>query len=321
MTGSFKLPDKRQEVPTIREYVDPFMDGYAAAHKPSSRRDKRQRLDAYILPVVGDLRLDELRQEHVDKIIATLLATDSRKTGEKLGRKGINTTMSVLSSLIGYAVKNKLIADPELSYVIKVQDAELEAVDLGDVDKLLAKATDVRYRVAILLATDAGLRIGEIRALPWLEVNELAREITIAWSYDRAGALSETKGWERRSVPVSERLWRALKELERKGPLVFARLNGKPIGYDAVRDVVHEIYSQAEVMPPKQPWHALRHTFITELANRGTPVHVIRLLAGHKSLDTTLRYMHVNREAKRAAIGSLAPAGSSWAAERNPVSK
>lgn len=307
MSGLVVRPEAAREVPTILQYSENFMDGYAASHKPSSRRDKRQRLDLDVLPVVGHLRLDELRQEHVDTIVANMLERERE-------RKGINTTTSVLSSLIGYAVTNKVIADPELKFTIKTQDKALEAVAPTNVDKLAA-AADARYRAAILLCADAGLRIGEVRALPWLDVNELGREVVVAWSYDRTNALSETKGWERRTVPISDRLWSALQALDRAGPLVFARLDGAPIGYDAVRDVVHEIYVLADVKPPKMPWHALRHTFGTDLANRGVAIQTIRELMGHKSIETTLRYLHSSRDQKRAAIASLDPAGSHRAAD------
>ncbi|MCW5807216.1 MAG: tyrosine-type recombinase/integrase [Deltaproteobacteria bacterium] len=53
------------------------------------------------------------------------------------------------------------------------------------------------------------------------------------------------------------------------------------------------------------PWHSLRHAFCSELARAGVPVHVIQKLAGHKSIETTLRYMHVDRDDKRAAIDVL----------------
>lgn len=310
MTGQAARPTGA--APTIREYVEPFMSGYAAAHKPSSRRDKLQRLNAYILPAVGDVRLDELRQQHVDRIVAALLERG-------LARKTINNVTAVLSSLVGYAVTNKLIADPGLTYAIKSQRPEAEAVAPEDVDRLLEATEDRRYRIAIMLAADAGLRIGEIRALPRLEVNELAREIGVAWSYDRAGHLTETKGWERRAVPVSDRLWEEMQADDSPGALVFARLDGEPIGYDAVRDVVHEIYDRAGVRAPGQPWHALRHTFGTQLAARGTPINTIRELMGHKDISTTLRYMHTDRAAKRAAIDSLAPAGSHRAAGSKPT--
>lgn len=307
MTGTFVGPVVM--VPTIAEYVDTFINVYSASHKPSTRKDKRQRLDAYILPIVGPVRLDQLRQSHVDAIVADMLA-------QELSRKTVNNTLGVLSPLVKYAVKNKLIPDPELTFNISSQDVPLISVPAADVDGLAA-AADARYRVAILLAADAGLRIGEVRALPRLEVNELAREITIAWSYDADGNLTETKGWERRTVPLSERLREAMRAAATTSPLVFSRLDGDPISYAAVRERVHEIYIAAKVTPTRQPWHALRHTFGTELANKGAPVHLIRELMGHKSIETTLRYMHTNRDQKRAAIRSLdtSPRGSGVAVD------
>lgn len=315
MTGIEVRPIAAPIVQTVREYVETFMTGYAAAHKSGTRTEKDHRLEKWILPFVGDLRLDQVRQEHVDRIIAAMLAAG-------LSRKSVNNTTSILSSLIGYAVTNKVIADPELTYQIKAQGAELVAVSLGDVDKLIGATDDPRYAAAILLAADAGLRIGEIRALEWADVNELAREIAIVWSYDREGARSETKSWERRTVPASERLWSALRALPRSGPLVFARLDGEPIGYDTVAKEMRLVYTRAGVTRgTKQLWHALRHTFGTELANSGTEIQTIQKMMGHKSIDTTLRYMHTGREQMRAAINRLAPVGSQRAAASKSTRK
>src|SRR4051794_18138784 len=157
------------------------------------------------------LAQDALRQEDIDQLVAQQLRRG-------LDRKTVNNITAVLSSLVKYAVKNKVIGPVDLSFTIKVQDSEIVAVAASDVDKLAA-AADERYCAAILLAADAGLRIGEIRALRWSEVNELMREISISQSYDRTGELTETKGWERRVVPISDRLWSALKRLHRVGPL------------------------------------------------------------------------------------------------------
>jgi len=297
MTGQVVRPEAR-DVPTFTAYDKPFMELYAAAHKPSSRRDKRQRLDLDVLPVVGKLKLDGLRQSHIDEIVRRMLARDC-------GRKGINTTLAVLSAMVRYAVTNKLIADPELSFAIAAQPNPIAPVAPDDVAKLLEVCADARYRIAILLCADAGLRIGEVRALPWLEVNELGRELTIAWSYDRVNALSETKGWERRTVPISERLRAELKTIERRGNLVFSRLDGDPLGYDAVRDRLHEIYEAAGVKAPTMPWHSLRHTFGTELARRTSDIETVRELMGHKSIATTQRYFHTTRDRKRTAIDLL----------------
>jgi integrase len=147
----------------------------------------------------------------------------------------------------------------------------VEAVAAGDVCKLVESTEDRRYQAATLLAADAGLRIGEIQALRWLDINELMRELSIEWSYDRTGELTETKGWKRRVVSISDRLWSALQALKRVGPLVFCRRDSKPLGYDVTRDGIRDIYLHAGVKVPRKPWHSLRHTFGTELANATFP--------------------------------------------------
>ena len=83
------------------------------------------------------------------------------------------------------------------------------------------------------------------------------------------------------------------------------RAEDAPLRYDGARDAILLIYNRAEVKPPPRPWHSLRHMFCTELAKAGVPVNVIKERAGHKSIETTLRYMHTDREAKRGAIDAL----------------
>ena len=296
-----------KEVPTIRDYVTPFLDLYSAGHKPSSKQDKKQRLEHDILPAVGDIRLCDLTQEHVDQIKKTMLARGA-------SGKQVNNSLAVLSSLVKYAVKNRVIDDPNLSFFIKTQDTEIDPVAPADVDRLVAKAEDGRYRVAILLGADAGLRIGEIRALEWPCVNELGREITIEQSYDADGHLTATKGWKRRTVPMSDRLWVQLRNVKRRGALVFSRLDGEMLSYDTAAKAIRELYIAAGVRQPMKPWHSLRHTFGTELANAGVEIQTIRELMGHERIETTLRYIHTGRDQKRAAIAKLAPRGSHWAA-------
>jgi hypothetical protein len=55
--------------------------------------------------------------------------------------------------------------------------------------------------------------------------------------------------------------------------------------------------------------HILRHTFCSRLAMRGAPAKAIQELAGHESLTTTQRYMHLSPAAKDAAISLLDTAG------------
>jgi site-specific recombinase XerD len=108
-------------------------------------------------------------------------------------------------------------------------------------------------------------------------------------------------------VPATPRLWEAIAALPRRGRTVVGRRkDGGPLGYYTMREALIGVYERSEVPPPPKPWHCLRHTFCTELAKAGVPVHVIKRLAGHESIETTLKYMHATERDLDSAVEALA---------------
>ncbi|MCP4446017.1 MAG: hypothetical protein GY811_11820, partial [Myxococcales bacterium] len=134
--------------------------------KPSDRDAKNQMLKAYIFEPLGELRIDQITQEQVDQLVLALLPGRSRKT--------VNNILAVVSSLIKYAVRNRVITDPALLCHLEVEDSELVAVEMRDVNAMLDNS-DARYRAAILMAAEAGLRVGEVRGLRWEDINDVRR--------------------------------------------------------------------------------------------------------------------------------------------------
>jgi len=307
-------------VPTVREYSATWMATYSATHKPSTRKAKQQILDADINRVFGKMRLDAIRQIDVDTFTASLLkGTKKRKA---LNRKTINNITSVLGSILKYARGNGVIGCLKLSFFMKAQPSDIRAVSQEEIMALLRVTTDQRYRVAILLASDAGMRIGEIRAVRWGDINELTKEVRIAQAYDRDGNLGSPKSWKPRTVRLSPRLWAEIKKLPQRGDLLITHLRSeKHLSYWSVNDKIHQLYDAApEVTKPPMPWHCLRHSFCTALAAAGTPITVIKELAGHASIETTLRYVHVTADEKRAAIDAVFSAAADQPEEaRCPV--
>ena len=108
--------------------------------------------------------------------------------------------------------------------------AEIRAVDSDDVERLLATCTDDRYRVVVLLATEAGLRAGEIRGLQWTDVKD--GQITVRRALDPAtNEAIAPKHNKSRTVPLSPRLSAALAALPRRGLWIVSRLDGGALGY------------------------------------------------------------------------------------------
>jgi site-specific recombinase XerD len=65
--------------------------------------------------------------------------------------------------------------------------------------------------------------------------------------------------------------------------------------------------------------HILRHTFCSHLAMKGAPTMAIKALAGHASLGTTQRYMHLSPAAKDSAIRLLNDRGGGGQGEAAPL--
>jgi integrase len=288
-----------KEVQTIEKYAVTFLEKYGPDHKPSQRRSTRQIVNASVVPAVGHLRLDELRQEHVDTFVAS-----EQKKGRSI--KTINNRLAVLSTLLRYAVRNGVVAahQPPLSFKIAGMVGEIEAVPMEDVSKLATAATDDRIRVAVLLAAEAGLRAGEIRGLQWGDVKD--GQLTIRRAIDKDSAtVIAPKHNKARTVPLSERLAAALDRLPRKGIWVVARDDGGAMPYNALVADVVALYERAKVNRPPKALHCLRHTFGTTVAGRGVPLPVLQALMGHADIKTTMRYVDVDEDQKRSAIAAV----------------
>lgn len=286
-----------KEVPTLNEYTDIFLAHYAAG-KPSDVDAKSQILKAYLAPKFGKRKLGSIIQQDVDDLVIALLK-------RPLDPKTINNILSVLSSMLRLAQRNKLIRSVDAVFFIKSPEYELVSVSPDDIERLLAIACP-RYRAAILLASDAGLRAGEMRSVRWTDINDLRTEngeITVRRSIDPKGRLTSTKNWKPRDIPISDRLHDALAALPQWGETIITLKHcEKPLSYWGARDGLVGLYKRASVTKPPKPWHCLRHSFCTSLADAGVPIHVLKELAGHASIATTLRYMHTNAEARSNAI-------------------
>jgi site-specific recombinase XerD len=76
-----------------------------------------------------------------------------------------------------------------------------------------------------------------------------------------------------------------------KGAAVFCRPDGKRYKTWELRNPLRRTCERAGLR--KVAWHVLRHTFCSHLAMRGAAPAAIQALAGHQSVTTTMRYMHL----------------------------
>lgn len=256
-------------------------------NKPSEMREKQTIYRCHLEPRFGAMRLDEITVAEVARFRADLVA-------RKLGEKRINNILAVLSKPLRYAVECELIAKAPKIGLFKIERPEIVAWDFAQYVRLLAaaKAEGEDWYAAVCLAGEAGLRVGEVKALRWREdVDLIAKTITVNQQTCR-GITGTPKGRTRRTVPMTTTLHDALKRMSviREG-LVVRNLDGTAkTDTQAVR-AIERICRRAGL--PVRLWHTLRHTFGTHAALFGVNPWRLQAWLGHKRIDETMLYVHV----------------------------
>ncbi len=155
---------------------------------------------------------------------------------------------------------------------------------------------------AVALMLFAGLRIAEAAAVRWRDLDLIARVLVV-----RSEA---AKGGHERIVPINDALLAvllAVPEQERADDVgvIPVRPGGPPMKYKGLE----RVFDRWEPVKDKIHAHQLRHAFATRLHRAGVPVRTIQALLGHKSLETTQRYLGVDPGDAAAAVAVL---GAEW---------
>lgn len=294
------LTPVQKEVPTLKEFVPRFIDGYAKANKQkaSAVETKERTLRLHLLPLLAGKRLDEISNEDVARVKAAL---------GKRKRKTVNNVVNVLSKLLHVAVEwNVIERMPCTIKLLKVDQPTPKFYEFEEYERLVEAASKIGRQVllAVLLGGDAGLRRGEIIALRRCDIDLKRRQIKVERSVWK-GVEDVPKSGRGRIVPMTEMLASELAAHRHlRGPRVLCHDDGTDIDENTVQDWIEQATTRAGLEPTRS-LHILRHTFCSHLAMRGAPAKAIQELAGHQSLAMTLRYMHLSPSARDAAIRLL----------------
>ncbi len=290
---------KRKEVPTLREFAERFLDGYARANrqKPSTIVTKESLLRVHLTPVLGAKRLDAIANEDVQQLKSALRAKAA---------KTVNNILSVLSTLLKAAVEWHVIEQvPCTIRLLKVPKPAAVFHDFDAYERLVeaARATGPNAVLITLLGGEAGLRCGEMIAVEWADVDLATRQLCVQRSsWD--GHVTAPKGGRLRYIPLTVRLAKALREHRHlRSPLVLCDEDGEALNRKEVLLWVRRAARRGKVQ--NSGTHVLRHTFCSHLAMRGAPARAIQELAGHANITTTQRYMHLSPAAIEGAIRLL----------------
>jgi integrase len=206
-----ELDKSGKDVPTLRAFVPEFMETYVRVNnKPSERIAKQYLFEVHLLPAFGRKRLDEISTRDVEKLKAEKLKTLAPKT--------VNNMLSCLGKTLRYAAECEVIDRIPRIRFVKTMESAFDFLEFEEYARLLEAASqDPETYPAILLAGDAGVRVGEIRALEWGDLDLVAGRLVVQRT-DYRGYVGSPKGGRLRSVPMTARP-------------ICAHRSGLPVGY------------------------------------------------------------------------------------------
>ncbi len=266
--------------------------------KPSTVRDYRSALNAHLLPAFGDRQLESITVEEIEAWRGTLDGLSNRTKNKLLIQlHGIFRRAQRVYGLDANPVA-QLEKHPQRS------SGDIEVLAPEEVWALVRNAGSELDGAIFLAAAFTGLRMGELLALRWRDVDFAGSVIRVRSSW-AGGQLTTPKSGKVRSVPLAPDVAAALAKLLVRDnwtgddDLVFASETGTYLADSALRIRYKAALQRAGLRNLR--FHDLRHTFGTRMIAKAD-VRCVQEWMGHADVQTTMKYLHYAPRAEDARL-------------------
>lgn len=263
--------------------------------KPATYANYHYKLKKYVFPFLGSHLLNELTQENGQELVQQWMRDGLRGSTMKV-------ILRILCQCLNYAIKLDLLKENPFTSVNTPKEKKqkiraLTQKEQRSLEKAALNEGGVRG-LPTYLALYTGLRIGEIAALRWSDIDFERNIIQVSHTYQR---LALPNGIQKtqliydsakteaavRIVPVGSKLRKLLLQLKRwsKSSFVFSHKN-RPIEPRMLTYHFHRLRNKAGIKDIH--FHQLRHTFATRCLEAQGDILSVSALLGHTSSQLTL---------------------------------
>lgn len=293
---------------TFKELSGLWLESIANSVKESTYSNYSMKLEKHIIPYFGDIRYEKLNIKIFNGFIAEKLSLG-------LSPRYVSDICRVIKSITKFARQKLNYSDKaELLSLPKCEKKEckmLNSVQQKLLTDYLSDSTSPS-NLGIFISAVTGIRIGELCALKWSDIDLEKRIITVNKTMQRIKNIcgktatkivitppkSKTSA---REIPVPDVLYSYLTAMQKSDNCYI--LTGKKI-FAEPRTMQYRFRSVLKKLGlPQVNFHALRHMFATKCVDIGVDVKTLSEILGHCSVELTLnRYVHSSIERKRSCM-------------------
>ena len=310
-----------QNAITVNELAEKWLDVVKTTRKPATFQKYSNIYNKYIKPKWENLPIEELTQSEFNRSLKESLSESTLKS--------ILSIFNLISEYGNRTFDTKLI---HLSYkavhsfvILKNNTNTINITDQKKLTEYLLTELDI-YKLGILLCLFMGLRLGEICALKWNDIDTHCRILHINRTVQRLRITSSEKSSDsssdilktalfvtspktihsQREIPIPDFIYEKLIDYynEIKNHDTYMLKGQMPMDPRTYQYKFHNYLKEAGI--EYIHFHALRHTFATNCISCGADVKSVSEILGHSNVNITLnRYVHPDMETKRGAINSI----------------
>lgn len=298
---------------TIREVSELWKQDKRMFVKSSTIAVYTLHLENHLLPKFGNKKT--LQEQEVQDFVLKCLR-------KGLSQKSVKDMLIVLKMVVRFGAKHGWLQyqDWSIKYPTEQKGKELEVLTISNQKKLMQYVTDnFTFRnLGIYICLSTGMRIGEVCALKWSDIDLGTETIHVNRTIERIYIIEGDKrrtelviGTPKtknsiREIPVSKELMkliRPLKKLMNDDYFVITN-EAKPTEPRTYRNYYKQLLKQLGI--PDLKFHGLRHSFATRCIESQCDYKTVSVILGHANISTTLNlYVHPNMDQKKKCINKM----------------
>ena len=298
---------------TIREIAAAWKEYKRPYVKQSTMAAYVLILENHILPTFGED--NSLPEQSVQAFVL-------HKIESGLSTKSVKDILIVLKMVMKFGVKKEWMTyyEWDIKYPPSSENKVLDVLSVTNHRKILnhIQSHFTFMGLGIYISLSTGLRIGEICALKWSDINITDGILTVNRTIERIYIIEgEKKHTELvintpktknscREIPMNKELLGMLKPLKKvvNDDYYILTNDERPTEPRTYRNYYKRLMEKLDI--PKLKYHGLRHSFATRCIEVGCDYKTVSVLLGHSNISTTLNlYVHPNMEQKKRCIDKV----------------
>lgn len=296
---------------TVQEIFNEWLCSAKHRVKESTLSNYRLKANKHILPVFGFKKISAVSSEDIYSFI-------ENKQDNGLSNRYIQDILIVMKSAFKYAVRTYHICNPMDGIIMpKKRNTEIRILESHEQQQLEKYISENRNNttLGVALTMNTGIRIGELCALQWGDIDLEKRILTVKKTIQRIQSpngdsktkliISDPKSdSSKRTIPLTKKMIEFLTAFKGESDEYILSGSKKPIEPRTMQYRFAKILKNVN-LPPVH-FHALRHMFASTCIKLGFDVKTLSELLGHSKVEITLnRYVHSSFEQKREYMERL----------------